>query len=96
MAGRVQRGATPGSRYAPSPRARPERLLAPEYPGHFEVRFLSKDGNIRFKKHQFFVSKVLAHEYLGLEEIADGVWSLYFYDRLLARLDERSGLKLRP
>jgi hypothetical protein len=73
----------------------PERLLEPEYPGHFEVRFLSKDGNIRFKKHQFFVSKVLAHEYLGLEEIADGVWSLYFYDRLLARLDERSGLKLR-
>ncbi len=85
---------TPSSVYAPSPRPMPEVVPEPEYPGHFEVRFLSKDGNIRFKKHQFFVSKALAHEYLGLEEVADGVWSLHFYDRLLARFDERD-FKLR-
>ena len=33
-------------------------------------------------------------EYVGLEKTDDGVWSLYFYDQLLARLDERAGLKL--
>ena len=82
-------GAAPSSVYRTSERVMPERLPEPEYPGHFEVRYLSKDGNIRFKKHQFFVSKALAHEYLGLEEIADGVWSLHFYDRVLARFDER-------
>jgi hypothetical protein len=64
-------------------------LPEPEYPGHFEVRYLSKDGNIRFKTRQFFVSQALAHEWVGLEEVADGVWSLCFYDRLLARFDER-------
>lgn len=82
-------GDVPTSRYAPSVRPMPERLPGPEYPGHFEVRFLSKDGNVRFKKHQFFVSGALSHEYVGLEETGDGVWSLYFYDRLLARFDER-------
>lgn len=80
---------TPASLYQASPRPMPDRLPEPAYPGHFEVRFLSKDGNIRFKTRQFFVSQTLAHEWVGLEEIADGVWSLYFYDRLLARFDER-------
>ncbi len=82
-------GDVPAARYTPSLRLMPSVLAGPEYPGHFEVRFLSKDGNIRFKQHQFFVTTALAHEYVGLEEIGDGVWSLYFYDRLLARFDER-------
>ncbi len=53
------------------------------------MRWLSKDGNIRFKRHQVFVSTALAHEWVGLEEVEDGVWSLYFCDRLLGRTDER-------
>jgi hypothetical protein len=28
-------------------------------------------------------------EDIALEETADGIWSVYFYDVLLARLDER-------
>ena len=72
----------------------PAVLPEPEYPGHFEVRYLSKDGNVRFKTRQFFVSQALSHQYVGFEEVDDGVWSLYFYDRLLARLDERD-FKLR-
>ncbi len=87
---------TPASVYAPSPRPMPDVLPEPRYPGHFEVRWLSKSGNIKWKRQQLFVSQALAHEWVGLEEVADGVWSLYFYDRLLARLDERSGLRLRP
>ena len=82
--------ATPGSVYAPSPRPMPAVLPEPEYPGHYEVRYLSKDGNVRFKGHQIFVSQTLGHEHIGLEETADGVWDLYFFDRLLARLDERT------
>ena len=87
-------GATPTSRYVASPRPMPTVVPTPEYPGHFEVRWLSKDGNIRFKRHQLFVSTALAHEWVGLEEVADGVWSLYFCDRLLGRIDERD-FKLR-
>ena len=72
----------------------PDVLPEPEYPGHYEVRYLSKDGNVRFKTKQVFVSQTLGHEHIGLEETADGVWDLYFFDRLLARLDERD-FKLR-
>ena len=86
--------ATPASAYTPSRRAMPAVLPEPEYPGHFEVRYLSKDGNVRFKRRQFFVSQTLAHEHVGFEEVGDGVWDLYFFNRLLARLDERD-FKLR-
>ncbi len=56
----------------------PDALPEPEYPGPFEVRWLSKSGNIKWKRQQLFVSQALAHEWVGLEEVADGVWSLYF------------------
>ncbi len=79
----------PASCYRPSSRPMPAVLPEPEYPGHFEVRYLSKDGNVRFKHRQFFVSQTLSHEHVGFEEVDDGVWDLYFFDRLLARLDER-------
>lgn len=85
---------TPASCYTASPRSMPTVLPEPEYPGHFEVRYLSKDGNVRFKHRQFFVSQTLSHEHVGFEEVDDGVWDLYFFDRLLARLDERD-FKLR-
>ena len=82
--------AVPADLYVPSPRPMPDVLPEPEYPGHYEVRYLSKDGNVRFKGRQIFVSQTLAHEHVGLEETADGVWDLYFFDRLLARLNERT------
>lgn len=43
-------GVTPTSRYTPSPRPMPRRLPEPEYPGHFEMRYLSKSGNIKWKR----------------------------------------------
>jgi transposase InsO family protein len=79
----------PATRYAPSPRPLPARLPPPDYPGHWEVRRVSRAGTIRFQRHQLFVSDALIHEDVGLVEVADGVWSLYFYHVLLARLDER-------
>ncbi|MGI9175293.1 MAG: integrase core domain-containing protein [Rhodothermales bacterium] len=79
----------PASVYAPSPGSMPEALPEPEYPGHFEVRWVSKCGTYKWKRHQLFISQALGHEWIGFEEVDDGVGSVYFYDRLLARLDER-------
>ena len=42
---------TPGSVYQPSPRALPQTLAPLEYPGHFEVRLVSRNSGIRWKKH---------------------------------------------
>ncbi len=73
----------------------PARLAEPGYAGHYEVRRVSTAGMFRFKQRQVFISQALAHEWIALEEVADGLWSVYFYDVLLARLDERD-FKVRP
>jgi len=81
---------TPGSQYVRSPREFPERLPEPEYPGHCVVRTVRANGILHFRDRDLFLSEVLIGHRVGLEEIADGVWSVYFYDLLLARLDERT------
>ncbi len=82
---------TPASVYVPSARPMPACLPEPSYPSHFKVRLVSNAGTLRIKNQQLFISYVLAKEYIGLEEVEDGMWSIYFYDQLLARFDEREG-----
>ncbi len=80
---------TPATVYIPSPRPLPDTVPAPEYAGHLLVRRVSRSGMFRFQNRQIFLSDALIHEDIALEEVADGLWSIYFYDLLLARLDER-------
>jgi putative transposase len=75
----------PGSLYTASERPLPLRAPAPAYPGHLLTRRVSSGGTISFGAKPLFVSEVLAGECIGLEEIAEGLWSLYFYDVLLGR-----------
>ena len=82
---------TPGSRYTRSSREMPEKLPPPSYEGHCRVRRIRGNGILYFGDRQYFLSEVLIGEDVALEEIDDGVWSIYFYDLLLARLDERAG-----
>lgn len=82
---------TPGSLYARSARELPARLREPEYPGHCVVRQVRSNGILYFRNREPFLSELLSGQCIGLEEIADGVWSIYFYDLLLARFDERTG-----
>ena len=80
---------TPGSVYQPSRREFPRTLAPLEYPGHFEVRRVSRNSGIRWKKHWVCVTHTLAGEYVGLEEVDDGCWDVYFGPLKLGRLDER-------
>lgn len=80
---------TPASLYQPSPRAVPRTLPALEYPAHFEVRLVSRNSGIRWNHHWVCVTHTLAGEYIGLEEVDDGVWDVYFGPLKLGRLDER-------
>jgi transposase InsO family protein len=79
---------TPASLYTPSPRPMPEKLAPFEYPGHFEVRLVSNDGAIRWHSKQINVSHVCRGEYVGLEEIDNGIWNVYFGPMKLGRLLE--------
>lgn len=68
--------------------------IEPEYPAHFEVRWVSECGTYKWKRQPLFISQALGHEWIAFEETGDGIWSVYFYNVLLARLDERD-FKLR-
>ena len=80
---------TPASLYSPSPRPFPERLPRLEYPSHFETRYVSHNGGIRWRSGWVNVSITCAGEYVGLEEIDDGRWDVYFGPLKLGRLLER-------
>jgi hypothetical protein len=81
--------ATPASHYLPSPRPSPTRLPPLEYAAHCEVRRVSRNGGVRWHNHWVNVSHVLAEEYIAFEEIADGVWQVYFGPLKLGRFEER-------
>jgi transposase InsO family protein len=80
----------PITQWQPSRREYPSALPKPEYPGHHLVRLVSNAGTFRFKARQLFLSQALKQGYVGLEETGDGIWSIYFYDLLLGKLDERT------
>jgi hypothetical protein len=52
-------------------------------------RRVSQAGTFRFQTHPLFMRDTLLQEDIALEETADGLWSISFYDVLLARLDAR-------
>ncbi len=83
-------GELPEQRWAPSTRPFPECIPTPEYPGHMEVRRVSHAGTFRLKAKQPFLSNALADEYIGLEEVDDGLWNIVYYETLLGRIDERN------
>ena len=79
----------PATFYTSSTRCYPESLPAIEYPGHLEIRKVDDRGMIRWKNEKLFLSHTLSGEIVGLEEIDEGAWSLFYGSTLLARFDER-------
>jgi putative transposase len=79
---------TPSSQYRESPRAMPSKLSELVYPSHYEARLVSANGGIRWKHVRVPVSHVLIGETIGLEEVADGKWDVWFGPVWLGRLRE--------
>ena len=50
---------------------------------------MTNAGAFRFKRRLLFIANALKQHHIGLEEVDDGIWSIYFNRVLLARLDER-------
>jgi hypothetical protein len=83
---------TPASHYQRSPRELPRTLPEIEYPAHYELRYVSANGGIRWKSHWVPVTHTLAGEFVGLEEVGDGIWDVHFGPVHLGRLDEETML----
>jgi putative transposase len=79
----------PGDLYRPSFRTFPASLREIEYPGHFEVRNVTGPGFFSWKRSNIYVTATLVGERVGLEEIEDGIWKVYFDCLELGVVDER-------
>lgn len=68
----------PATVYQPSPRPYPARVSSPEYPATMAVRRVRQRGTIKWRGRLVFLSLALVSEPVGLEEVADGCWRIYF------------------
>lgn len=83
---------TPSSLYAASPREWTSRPREPEYPGDWEVRRIRRDGQMKLRGEQLFVSMALSGELVGLSEVQDGIWRLCYRQSVLCFVDVRGGV----
>ena len=80
---------TPASVYHSSEREFPESTPPIDYPDHFEIRRVSNNGGIRWHANWVNVSHVLGGEYVGLEEVDNDLWNVYFGPLWLGRFHEK-------
>lgn len=81
----------PAELYRPSDRPYPKHLKPFSYPGHYEVRKVSSNGGVRWNAAWVWVSQILAHSYIGFEEVDHLAWDVYFGPILLGRFFETTG-----
>jgi len=83
-------GRRPSELLKPCARPYPRRLASVEYPAHYETRSVRSKGDMKWQGRQVFIGESLIGERVGLVEIDDGVWSVYFSTIELGRYDERT------
>jgi putative transposase len=79
----------PNSLFCTSTRKYPSKLLELEYPSHFKTAVTYPNGLVSFLSTQWYISGCLKSETVGLEEMADDRWKVYFGPVLLGLLDGR-------
>ena len=77
----------PASRYAPSLRAYPSRLPPIEYDAGFEVRLVHDSGRVKLRGERYFVAKAFAGEPVGLLQVGDTVWDVYYCHQRISQID---------
>jgi hypothetical protein len=81
---------TPASVYQPSPRPYPLREPAMQYPDEMDLRWVKGQGDISWRNRHVYISETLAGELVGLKQVTDDRWDVYFGPIRLAQLDERT------
>lgn len=80
----------PARFYAASPRSYPKKLVELEYPRAHLLRRVSDIGVMSWEGHRVFLSSVLAGQVVGLKQLDDTLWHLFFGPILLGALDARN------
>jgi len=79
----------PAHGHTVSLRSFPDKIREWEYPKDFVERYVCRNGAIRWgHSHWVGVSTALAEKRVGLEEVGEGIWRVYFRQKLLGYFDE--------
>ncbi len=79
---------TPKEIYKLSSRKMPDKIKPYDYPTHYEVRRVSRNSAFRRNNRHINISSTLIHEYIGLEEIDNGIYNVYYRNFLVGRFFE--------
>lgn len=86
----------PASVYRPSERPYPDRVAEVEYPDSMQVRRVQKHGEINWRRQALFISETLWGEPVGLEQVDERRWEVYFAHLKLGTFEEGGRLRLEP
>ena len=72
-----------------SNRSYPKEITRWEYPAEFLVKHVCGNGNVRSGKNRWIpISTALSNRSIGLEELGEGIFRIWFRDFILGYLDE--------
>jgi transposase InsO family protein len=78
---------TPADVYAYSSRGYPRRLPELAYPAGVHLRRISQQGSLRWKVQRTFVSEVLSRQTVGLLEVEEDLFEVYYGPLLIGWFD---------
>lgn len=82
---------TPGSVHEHSSRPYKEKIREWVYPKECEVRRVTKNGALRWRSTEWvMVSTSLKDKFVGLEELGNGLWRVFFRKKMLGYFDEKN------
>lgn len=81
----------PCAHYEPSLRIMPDRPRAPEYGSDFVVRLVNLHGQFSWKSTMLKVGTLLNEQPIGLKQVDDDEWELFYGPLLIGVLLERGG-----
>ncbi|MCE5272264.1 IS481 family transposase, partial [bacterium] len=79
----------PANLYYRSQRQLPEKPRPMEYPGHFDLAFVNHNGCIFRQGKSVYITCLLKGETVGLEEIDNGIFDVYYGPLKLGLFKER-------
>ena len=82
---------TPAEVYRRSQRAYPARLPDLEYPPGAHLRWVSQQGSVKWKNKRTFLSEVLARQAVGLIELEEDYFEVYYGPILIGWMDGVEG-----
>lgn len=89
--------AVPAKLYSPSKRSFPSHLPEPEYDSTDLVRLVRANGMVSYKGGQFFVSRGLIGEHVGIRPSSqDGVLEVRYFSQIVTQVDLRHNLNTGP